>query len=127
MCVLLTFAVIDVDVDSASDDEDFDGDDMVPPHVPDDEPLPHLPIYHRDIPIVHNNCMELVRKFRDKISNSEYQDNETEYLADLFSKLMHPHHETAITQIALIGDAGHGKSSTINSLLGIDIADYVSL
>jgi predicted GTPase len=99
----------------------------MPPHVPDDEPLPQLPIYHYSIPTVHNNCMELVRRFNEMIGNSDYQDDEMAYFTKMFSELMSPDHETEMVQIGLIGDAGHGKSSTINSMLGIDIADYVSL
>jgi predicted GTPase len=99
---------------------------MVPPHVPENEPLPHLPIYHPLIPEVRANCLELVNRFRTKISELGYQDKETEYLDKMFSDLENPRHETNTVQIALVGDAGHGKSSTINSLLGVDIAEYVS-
>jgi predicted GTPase len=61
-----------------------------------------------------------------EISELGYQDKETEYLDKMFSDLENPRHETNTVQIALVGDAGHGKSSTINSLLGVDIAEYVS-
>jgi hypothetical protein len=127
-CLLILIAIDIVNSDSESgDEEDDDYDDMVPLHVPDEEPLPHLPIYHPDIPKVQNSCAELVQRFRDKIDGSIYHDDETAYLSDLFGALANPPHETTTKHIGLIGDAGHGKSSTINSILGVDIADYVSL
>jgi hypothetical protein len=125
---LLTGAAIEIEViDETEDEADENDDDMVPPHVPDDEPLPHLPIYHPDIPMVHNSCIELVRRFKEKIDSSTYHDAEMTYLSEMFSKHMNPPHETNVSQIGLVGDAGHGKSSTINSILGVDIADYVSI
>ncbi|PVI01672.1 hypothetical protein DM02DRAFT_704523 [Periconia macrospinosa] len=103
---------------------DYDGEEMMPPYVLDDRPLPNLPIYHPDIKVVQANSMEMVQHFQERIRGFTYKDAETLYLLDLFDRLEHPPHETNITKIALHGDAGHGKSSFLNAILGVDISDW---
>lgn len=110
------------------DDIEDDGDDLVPAHDPDSEPLPDLPMYHPSVKEVETLCSQLVSKFQYFIGNSTYRDDETDYLLEESKVLEHPPHETHVLRIALIGDAGQGKSSLLNSMLGQEnLAIHVSL
>ncbi|KAF1845146.1 uncharacterized protein K460DRAFT_416455 [Cucurbitaria berberidis CBS 394.84] len=95
-----------------------DGDDLVEPHDPDSEPLPDLPMYHPSVKTVELMCTHLIQDFHAFISKSAYQDDETEYLLKEAKELEHAPHESHILRFAVIGDAGQGKSSLLNSMLG---------
>lgn len=105
---------------SEADDSDFDDDDddLVPPHDPDSEPLPDLPMYHPSVREVELLSSQLMSEIQYLIENAAYKDAETEYLLEQSKDLEHPPHESHVLRIALTGDAGMGKSSLMNSMLG---------
>lgn len=111
------------------DEDDFedDDDDIVPAHDPDTEPLPDLPMYHPSVKEVELLSSQLISEFQFFIGNSTYKDDETKYLLEESKILEHPPHESHILRIALVGDAGQGKSSLLNSMLGQEnLAIHVS-
>jgi hypothetical protein len=109
------------------DDFEDDDDDIVPAHDPDTEPLPDLPMYHPSVKEVESLSSQLISEFQYFIGNSTYKDEETEYLLEESKVLEHPPHESHILRIALVGDAGQGKSSLLNSMLGQEnLAIHVS-
>lgn len=115
-----------------SDDDEYDfeddGNDLVPAHDPDSEPLPDLPMYHPSLKEVEILSSQLISEFQYFISNSPYKDEETDYLLEESKVLEHPPHESHVLRIALIGDAGQGKSSLLNSMLGQEnLAIHVSM
>ncbi|XPS69350.1 hypothetical protein M3J09_001626 [Ascochyta lentis] len=105
---------------SDDDEDDFedDSEDLVPAHDPDSEPLPDLPMYHPSVKEVETLSSQLISEFQYFIQNAEYRDDETDYLLEQSKELEHPPHESHVLRIALIGDAGQGKSSLLNSMLG---------
>lgn len=114
---------------SSDSDEDIedDADEEVPTHDPDSEPLPDLPMYHPSVKVVESLSSQLISEFQYFINGSEYQDDETKYLLEESKVLEHPPHESHVLRIALIGDAGQGKSSLLNSMLGHEnLAIHVS-
>lgn len=125
------FLISTADALSSDDDEEDlenDDDEEVPAHDPDSEPLPDLPIYHPSVKVVETLCSELVSEFQFFIDSSEYRDDETDYLLEESKVLEHPPHESHVLRIALIGDAGQGKSSLLNSMLGQEnLAIHVGL
>ena len=99
------------------DDLEDDGNETVEKHEPDSEPLRE----------VENLCYALISEFEQFLDHSTYKDSETEYLLKESKELEHPPHETHILRIALVGDAGQGKSSLLNSVLGhANLAIHVS-
>ncbi len=101
---------------------------MIKPHDPDSEPLPDLPMYHPAIKEVEDLCHELVSEIAYFIESSDYKDQDTEYLLQEAKELEHPPHEKHILRIALVGEAGQGKSSLLNSVLGYEnLAIHVGL
>ncbi|KAJ4983924.1 hypothetical protein SVAN01_10610 [Stagonosporopsis vannaccii] len=106
--------------DDGDDFDNDDGNDVVGPHDPDSEPLPDLPMYHPAIKDVEVMSNQLISQFEFFIENSDFKDEETEYLLQESKELRHPPHEKHILRIALIGDAGQGKSSLLNSVLGYE-------
>lgn len=87
-------------------------------HDPDSEPLPDLPMYHPSVKEVEILSSQLISEFQCFIGNSTYKDEEMDYLLEESKVLEHPPHESHVLRIALIGDAGMGKSSLLNSMLG---------
>lgn len=119
-----------ITVEEFSDDEEDpgdDGNDVVEQHDPDSEPLPDLPMYHPSVKEVENLCNFLISEFEYVIESDNYKDDETKYSLNEAKGLEHPPHETHVLRIALIGDAGQGKSSLLNSVLGYEnLAIHVS-
>jgi hypothetical protein len=114
--------------DGDDDDDEDDGEDIVDGHDPDSEPLPDLPMYHPSVKVVESKCTELISRFQNYIKDNTYQDDETRYLLEESKKLEHAPTETHILNIAVVGDAGQGKSSLLNSMLGhANLANSVSI
>lgn len=85
-------------------------------------------MYHPSVKEVETLCSQLTSEFQFFIGNSAYKDDETDYLLEESIVLEHPPHESHVLHIALIGDAGQGKSSLLNSMLGQEnLAIHVSL
>ena len=108
------------DDDDDDDDEDIedDGEEEVPAHNPDSEPLPNLPMYHPSVKEVESLSSQIMSEFQFFLENSAYSDEETAYLLEESKVPEHPPHESHVLSLALIGDAGQGKSSLLNSILG---------
>jgi predicted GTPase len=84
-------------------------------------------MYHPSVKEVELLSSQLVSEFQYHIGNSDYKDDEFDYLLEQSKVLEHPPHESHILRIALIGDAGQGKSSLLNSMLGQEnLAIHVS-
>ncbi|UPX15327.1 uncharacterized protein EKO05_0005776 [Ascochyta rabiei] len=75
-------------------------------------------MYHPSVKEVERLSSQLISEFQYFIKNAAYQDEETEYLLEESKVLEHPPHESHVLRIALVGDAGQGKSSLLNSMLG---------
>ncbi|KAH6633395.1 hypothetical protein C7974DRAFT_392704 [Boeremia exigua] len=75
-------------------------------------------MYHPSVKEVESLSSQLISEFQYYITNSTYKDDETDYLLEESKVLEHPPHESHVLRIALIGDAGQGKSSLLNSMLG---------
>lgn len=100
------------------DDLEDGGNEIVEKHNPDSEPLPDLPMYHPAVREVEVLCYVIVSGLEQFLEHSTYKDSETEYLLKESKELEHTPHERHILRIALVGDAGQGKSSLLNSMLG---------
>jgi predicted GTPase len=84
-------------------------------------------MYHPSVKEVETLPSELISEFQYYIGNSDYKDDEFDYLLEQSKALEHPPHESHVLRIALIGDAGQGKSSLLNSMLGQEnLAIHVS-
>jgi predicted GTPase len=84
-------------------------------------------MYHPAVREVEVLCYTIVSELEQFLEHSAYKDSETEYLLKESKELEHPPHETHILRIALVGDAGQGKSSLLNSMLGYaNLAIHVS-
>jgi predicted GTPase len=105
---------------SDDDDEDMedDGEEEVPGHDPESEPLPNLPMYHPSVKEVESLSSQIMSEFQFFLESSEYRDRETEYLLEESKILEHPPHESHVLRLGLVGDAGQGKSSVLNSITG---------
>ena len=75
-------------------------------------------MYHPSVKEVEILSSQLISEFQYFIGNSIYRDEEMDYLLEESKVLEHPPHESHVLRIALIGDAGMGKSSLLNSMLG---------
>jgi ribosome biogenesis GTPase A len=102
-----------------SDTDGDDGDDEIPPYDPATERFPMLPIYHPAFQQAEELTHSIIRGFQEFIATSNYKDDEIKYLLRELEELEHPKYPTAL-RIGLIGDSGVGKSSLINSLLGVE-------
>jgi hypothetical protein len=102
-----------------SDDEDDDEDvDDVPPHDPTSEALPRLPVYHPGFGLSEQTAKQVLDVFKRFLTKSNYSDDEAKHLlseVNYHNKI--PYGDSV--RIGLIGDAGVGKSSAINSILGV--------
>ncbi|KAF2651015.1 hypothetical protein K491DRAFT_782176 [Lophiostoma macrostomum CBS 122681] len=108
---------LEIDSDESDEDDGMD-DEFVPPHDPASEPLPKLPTYHPGFDLAGKITKETLQVIEAYIRRSGYTDNEaTHLLEEIKSHSCIPY--DGPMRIGLVGDAGVGKSSTINSLLGI--------
>ncbi|KAF2116374.1 hypothetical protein BDV96DRAFT_51219 [Lophiotrema nucula] len=83
-------------------------------HDPKSEPRPALPIYHSAFAKVEDSSARLVRDLSTHISHNVDPDAESSYMLERLSAVEVPDYPKP-TVIGLVGDAGVGKSSTINS------------
>ena len=101
-----------------NDEDEDDEDDWKPPHDPTSEKLPRLPIYHPAFKLTEKITHKTLKVFETFIKHSGYEDDEANHLlAEVRAHSRIPYGDAV--RIGLIGDAGVGKSSTINSLLGV--------
>ena len=84
-------------------------------HEPKTEPRPALAIYHPSFTKVEESVPRLVRELIDHISNNVEPDTESTYMLERLVAVEVPEYPKPIV-IGLVGDAGVGKSSTINSV-----------
>lgn len=84
-------------------------------------------MFHPAVGKVEALSTSLISQLEAFIENSAFKDEETEYLLKESKELRHPPHEKHVLRIALVGDAGQGKSSLLNSVLGYEnLAIHVS-
>jgi F0F1-type ATP synthase beta subunit len=109
---------LEIDFDDDDDEDDDMDDDEVPPHNPASEQLPKLPIFHPAFELTEKTTKETLQIVEAYIKDSGYKDSEATHLLEEIKRRSRIPYGDAV-RIGLIGDAGVGKSSTINSLLGI--------
>ncbi|KAF1998322.1 hypothetical protein P154DRAFT_621882 [Amniculicola lignicola CBS 123094] len=101
------------------DDADEGDENMcVKPHKPELETLPRLPIYHPAFALAEETAQRTLKTFIAYIKGSGYEDDEAIHLLQELQQRSHIPYGNAV-RIGLIGEAGVGKSSTINSILGV--------
>jgi len=111
---------IDDENENAYEVEDEEDDDYeVPPHDPASETRPRLPIYHPCYRIVEETSTRVVGALGKFLGNCGYRDEENKHLAKEVKSRSKIPYRTAI-RAGLVGRAGVGKSSTINSILGVE-------
>lgn len=82
------------------------------------ETRPHLPIYHPAFNLTENTAGKTLDVFKRFLKKSDYSDEEAKHLLkEINTHIKIPYGDAV--RIGLIGDAGVGKSSAINSILGV--------
>ncbi|ORY12845.1 hypothetical protein BCR34DRAFT_624118 [Clohesyomyces aquaticus] len=104
--------------DDDSDDDDEEDDDCVPAHDPAMEIKPRLPIYHPAFKIVGDMVKQLLTSLEEYIINSGYTDEAAKHILSEIKAHFRISYGDNV-RVGFIGNAGVGKSSLINSLLGV--------
>ncbi|KAK3082167.1 hypothetical protein LTS18_000097 [Coniosporium uncinatum] len=86
---------------------------------PDTEPLPQGGMYGKHFKDAEAKATELVGSLYGFIRNSQYRDDEIAKLQDELKAIEFPQYPADV-RVAVIGNSGVGKSSLINSVLGVD-------
>jgi ribosome biogenesis GTPase A len=95
-------------------------DDMVAGHDASTETPPRCPIYHPSYKIAKAKLIEMIELLREPLEKSTYTDPIVEGLKTLLKKRSRVRFPDEV-RVALVGDMASGKSSLINSLLGVGI------
>ena len=110
--------------DEESDDSGSDSDeeeDQVPPHDPDSQIRPKLPIYHPGFQLTEDITQKVLSTFSQFIVSSVrkgYKDAEAQRLREQIIKKKDIKYQDAV-RLAVAGDTGVGKSALLNALLGV--------
>jgi ABC-type glutathione transport system ATPase component len=121
---ILTHIASEVDSDSNNHDSGSDSDDeeeRVPPHDPNKQDRPKLPIYHPGFKLTENVTQDILRVFISYITaamQDGYSDKEAEHLRNEVVRSKTIKYQTAM-KLAVAGDTGAGKSALLNSILGV--------
>lgn len=110
----------DSDKDDADSDSD-DGEEEVPPHDPNSQTRPRLPIYHPGFKLTEDITQMILKVFTKFIATSMkngYKDEEANRLRDEIIRKMKINYQDAV-RLAVAGDTGVGKSALLNALLGV--------
>lgn len=107
----------DAEDNSGSDDEE----DEIPPHDPDSQVRPRLPIYHPGFKLtedISQRVLETFVRFIAKSVQEGYKDKEAIHLRkDIIEKKTIKYQDAV--RLAVAGDTGVGKSALLNALLGV--------
>jgi hypothetical protein len=87
---------------------------------PDDDIPTDQPFYHPSAKEARKLRQLIIDIFRAQLKNGLHDDEGLTYLSSLLAELEKPPREAKPLQVTVDGDAGQGKSSTINCLIGIE-------
>ncbi|KAJ4361430.1 hypothetical protein N0V95_001847 [Ascochyta clinopodiicola] len=105
-----------------NDDSDSDGEvEEIPPHDPNLQTRPKLPIYHPGFQLAEEIAQRILNAFIQYITasiQSGYEDPEAQRLRKDIIRKKTIKYQDAV-RLAVAGDTGVGKSALLNALLGV--------
>ena len=100
------------------DEEDIDFEDSVAPYLADKEPMPPSPIYHPAFSVLRRGVERLIELLEHPLETNRYRDPNVHGMVKELEDRREPRSLEPV-RIALVGDMATGKSSLLNSILGV--------